>query len=156
MARDSRVLVGRGSLLRTLLLAVVMVLTSFGLTSCGGESSSQPALGSSELQGTWTGPLGSITFNTDRTFDGHDLKLINSGCSSTSGTGTWQFLSPAGVSSLSPTLYKSGKLIGVDFAGPRSSCNFQLTTWEIDPPVGLCLYADPDSPCTSSPFRRKT
>lgn len=138
----------------TFLLILAVAVAGLTISACGRNQTSQPTLNSSEVVGTWTGPLGTMIFHADRTFEGQELKL-NKGCSGISGAATWQFLSSAGVSSSNPTFYKKGDLIAVDFIGANSACSFQLTSWEIKPPVGLCLDLDPDSPCSSSPFRRE-
>jgi hypothetical protein len=98
-----------------------------------------------------------MTFLANRSFAGHNLNLnaaFGSGCPSVSGTGTWEFESPKGATGSSLKSYKRGKLISVAFQGHFRSCNFQLTSWEIDPPVGLCIFSDPDSPCSSPVFTR--
>jgi hypothetical protein len=83
-----------------------------------------------------------------------DMGPILQGCSSVSGTGYWDFLSPQG-SSASGVPYTSGNVVDLSFDGQNDSCDVTLTSWEIDPPVGLCLDYDPDSPCTGTPWTKE-
>lgn len=82
-------------------------------------------------------------------------------------TGTWSFLSQSGTSGTSPTTYKPGTavemlrnykhgdLIEADFLNAKDACSFSLTSWQINGPLGLCYYADPESPCADGdPFER--
>src|SRR5260370_31872206 len=42
-------------------------------------------------------------------------------------------------------------LVGIGFyAQPIEACSSEFTSSDIKRPVGLCLYLDPDSPCTGS------
>jgi len=87
-----------------------------------------------------------------------DLAPFFAGCHDLSGSGSWQFLSPAGDTGPGPGTYASGSQIAIVFASPVSglcSGTVTLTSWEIDPPAGLCLEFDPDSPCTGTPFTKR-
>jgi len=140
--------------LRPCAVALVLTLSVLVATSCSGSSSDQPVLSSSQVVGTWIGQAGSMTFHSDQTFSGHLSRPNADICPKVPPQATWAFLSPAGSSGLSLTSYKKGNVIEVTYAGAASDCNFELTSWKIDPPVGICFYADPDSPCTSAPFRK--
>jgi hypothetical protein len=73
-------------------------------------------------------------------------------CRSVSATGTWQFDSPQGASGIGLDTYRTGDIIQIEFPSsqPITNCDSQFTTWEINPPLKLCLYLDPDTPCGSS------
>ncbi len=138
------------------------ILAAVTLLAACGAASSQPVLTSTDLTGTWSTPNGSlITFSADHRFSAAriDLAPLFSGCRDLSGSGSWQFLSPAGDTGPGlMTTYASGSQIAIVFASPVSGlCSdlVTLTSWEIDPPVGLCLEFDPDSPCTGTPFTKK-
>jgi hypothetical protein len=130
------------------------------LAACGAATS-QPVLTSTDLTGTWSTPNGSrITFSADHHFSaaGINLAPFFTGCPDLSGSGSWQFLSPGGDTGPGPATYASGSAIAILFASPVSrlcSDMVTLTSWEIDPPAGLCLEFDPDSPCTGTPFTKK-
>lgn len=79
-----------------------------------------------------------------------------SDCSTVSGYGTWQFLNSQGYSGSSLGYYVKGSVIGLIFTSPANSkCGDQFTTWKQGPEVGLCLYLDPDSPCTGSVYTKE-
>lgn len=121
----------------------------------------------SQLAGTWISPEGSgaITFSADHSFEATRLNLnglFGVTCLPAASTsGTWEFLSPDGDSAPNLTQYSSGNVIALTFAGldsaPTSACTSawsqtQLTTWQINGPLGLCVDMDPDSPCTGEPW----
>jgi hypothetical protein len=133
----------------------------------GVQTSMQPDITVSQLAGTWTSPEGSgaITFHADHSFAATRLDLnglFGQTCQpAASASGTWEFLSPDGDSTPNPEQYSSGYVIGLTFAGfnrtPTSSCASiwsltQLTTWQINGPLGLCVDMDPDSPCIGEPW----
>ena len=125
------------------------------LTSCSTQTG-QPSINVTALHGSWAGEEGVLTFSADHTFMGRNLQLSPSsslGCDNLSGTGTWQFLSSKGVSAPSLIAIRQGDLIGVDLNG-LSGCNFQLTTWRPNNVITLCLFSDPDSPCSTPVFKR--
>ena len=139
------------SRLRTGMIVAGCVL----LASCGAFGhTSQPVLTVSDVVGTWTNHQGStITFGADADFNavGMDMEGILPGCRNVSGPGSWDFIGQnnSGVS------YTSGNIVELSFDGQNDSCNVNLTSWEIDPPVGLCLDFDPDSPCTGTPWTKE-
>jgi len=136
------------------LFVLTMGITGLVVGACGSDQSSEPTLSAADVVGTWSGSEGTMTFLANRTFESHDLNLnaaFGSGCPRVSGTGTWQFEGDEGTGSNSRS-YKRGHLIFVAFGGSLTSCNFQLTSWEVDPPVALCIFSDPDSPCSSPVF----
>ncbi len=155
LTRERRVRLGaRGGLRR---IAGGVLLAALTLLAACGAASSQPVLTSHDLTGTWSTPNGSrITFSADHRFSaaGIDLAPHFPGCPDLSGSGSWQFLSPAGDTGT----YASGSQIAIVFASPVSglcSGTVTLTSWEINPPAGLCLEFDPDSPCTGTPFTKR-
>jgi hypothetical protein len=141
------------------LRAGVIVAGCVLLVSCGAFGrSAQPVLKVHDVVGTWSNHKGStITFQADGSFSaaGMDMGPNLQGCSSVSGTGSWEFLSPQGDSPSSGVPYASGQLVDLSFDGQNDSCDATLTSWEIDPPVGLCLDFDPDSPCTGTPWTKE-
>jgi hypothetical protein len=127
----------------------------------------QPGITVSQLAGTWTSAEGSgaITFYPNHTFAAARLDLDGLYAVTChppeSASGTWEFLSPDGASVPDLVEYSSGYIIGLTFADlhskPTSSCASvwgmtQLTTWQIDGPLGLCADLDPDSPCAGEPW----
>jgi hypothetical protein len=136
------------------------ILAALTLLVACGAANSQPVLTRTDLTGRWSTPNGSwIRFSADHRFSaaGIDLAPFFPGCPDLSGSGSWQFPSPEGAG-LGLTTYASGSEIVILFASPVSPlCSnvVTLTSWEIDPPVGLCLEFDPDSPCTGTPFTKK-
>ncbi len=110
-----------------------------------------------DVVGTWSNHKGStIAFQGDGSFSavGMNMGPVLEGCGSVSGAGSWEFLSAQGDSA-SSGVYTSGNQIGLSFDGQNDSCDVSLTSWEIDPPVGLCLDFDPDSPCTGIPWTKE-
>ena len=137
--------------LRRLTVAAYVLAAVLMAAGCGGVIDSQPILTRAELVGTWAGPDGAtMTFRDDHTVTVRHLDTTPlSNCRNVSADGTWQFLSPDGVSGPGLTGYSKGDLVGVAFsAQPILACSSEFTSWEINPPVGLCLDLDPDSPCT--------
>jgi hypothetical protein len=137
----------------------VLVLGCALLVSCCAVShgTAQPTLKESEIVGTWSNHKGStISFQANGRFSVVDMNFgaLSYGCSNVSGPGYWEFLSADGDSPSTGVTYTSGNQIGLSFDGQNDSCNVTLTSWEIDPPVGLCLDFDPDSPCTGSPWTK--
>lgn len=147
--------------------AVLLCALSVALAACGSGGANQPILKASGLVGTWSGSLGTITFRADRTFETRHLNIpdLGSECTNLSMSGTWKFISQSSASGASPsthkpgsaveapTNHKRGSLVEADFYNPRDVCSFAVTTWQIDGPLGLCYYADPDSPCADGePF----
>jgi hypothetical protein len=138
-------------------LSPVLLLGLAALASaCGGGASEQPVISEGSLVGTWSGPQGSMTFLADHTFHGSDLRFDAQpqGCTKFSGPGTWQFISSRGQSGASLTTYRKGSVIEVNMNGSLDSCDFDVTTWQVNGPVGLGYFADPDSPCISPAFAR--
>jgi hypothetical protein len=118
----------------------------------------QPVLTVSDVVGTWSNHKGStITFQADGRFSGvgMDMAPVLQGCGNVSGPGYWEFLSAEGDSPPAGVTYASGNQIGLSFDGQNDSCGVSLTSWETDPPVGLCLDFDPDSPCTGPPWTKE-
>jgi hypothetical protein len=116
----------------------------------------------SQVIATWKSTSGAVlTFFPDQHFiaKGLDLSAFGDGCRNISGRGTWQFLSPQGVSGPNLNSYSKGNVLGLIFtSGIRTLCSGsgpQFTTWEPDSTVGLCLYVDPDSPCTGELFAKE-
>jgi hypothetical protein len=137
------------------------ILAALTLLVACGAANSQPVLTSADLTGRWSTPNGSwITFSADHRFSAAliDQAPFFIGCRDLSGSGSWQFPGPEGAG-LGLTTYPSGSEIVILFTSPVSPlCSMHvvtLTSWEIDPPVGLCLEFDPDSPCTGTPFTKK-
>lgn len=127
------------------------------MSGCAASRTAQPVLKVSDVVGTWSNHKGSIiTFQADGRFSAARMDMGRNlqGCGSVSGTGAWEFLSPQGDSP-SSGVYTSGNLVDLAFDGQNDSCNATLTSWEIDPPVGLCLDFDPDSPCTGIPWTKE-
>jgi hypothetical protein len=100
-----------------------------------------------------------MRFFADHQFIASGLNLSADGgntCSDVTGAGTWQFLSPQGVSGPTLTTYAKGSVVGLIFNSPVSSgCDTEFSSFEINPPLGLCLDLDPDSPCTGEVFTKK-
>lgn len=144
----------RRALQRSLFLAFTPIL----LAACSA-SKAQPVLTTSELLGSWSNHHGStITFYATHRFSATGINLTPNvqGCADASGPGTWQFLSPQGVSGKSLTSYAMGFQVLIEFdAQAFEKCSVSLTSWEINPPVGLCLDFDPDSPCTGIPWTKE-
>jgi hypothetical protein len=132
----------------------------------GVQTPMQPDITVSQLVGTWISSEGSgaITFRADGSFTATRLDLnglFGQTCRpAASASGTWEFLSPDGDS---PTLteYSSGYVISLAFAGLNSTSTqacalvwslTELTTWQINGPLGLCVDMDPDSPCVGEPW----
>jgi hypothetical protein len=134
----------------------------------GAQEPAQPDLTVSQLAGAWVSPEGSgtITFYADHSFAAARLNLNGlwgQACQpTTSASGTWGFESPDGDAvSSDPTEYSSGNAVFLVFAGsasaPYSTCaskwgSIQLTTWQVNGPLGLCVEMDPDSPCFGEPW----
>lgn len=129
------------------------------LASCGAEVDVQPVITSSALAGTWTAAAGAtMMFSSSGQFAGHRLSLMpdTSGCGNVSGNGTWQFLNSQGYSPQHGQYYAKGNVIGIVFSSPvNAQCGYEFTTWTQGSRVGLCLYLDPDSPCTGEVFMKK-
>lgn len=117
-------------------------------------------IGSSQLVGIWTGEEGRLAFNAD-----HPLKVtalrLDSGTRfltqcpfDWSGSGTWQFLSPQGVSGLTLTQYRRGSVVAVILP----VCALDVTTWydgHGPDPVSLCSYGEADDPCIGPLFYKE-
>lgn len=95
-----------------------------------------------------------MVFHKDYTFNAVAMETdpVLPKCTSVSGTGEWEFTNAHGNTPPPGVTYKSGNQIFLAFDGQNDTCNAELTTWEINPPVGLCLDLDPDSPCTGTPW----
>ena len=142
---------------RLTLSATITGVLAVVISACGAGQTSQPILKTSDLVGTWTGQRGALTFSADHSVEGHDLNVDDPNCRMTiSGPGVWQFVSPAGSSSISNTRYKKGNGIFVVFPSQKGTCGaVSLTSWQINGPLGLCIELDPDDPCAAGePFRR--
>ena len=156
--REPRVVKPSGA---TAICLLLCALAAGVLLAACGHGDTQPTLTKADLVGTWEGPDGAtMKFLADQRLIVSGLDLAPyfgpHNCESVSGSGTWQFLSPQGDSGISPTAYSKGNLIGLNFNSPISSvCDAEFTTWEINPPVGLCLDLDPDSPCTGNPLTKQ-
>lgn len=140
------------------LRAGVIVAGCVLLASCASTPSAQPVLTVNDVVGTWSNHKGStITFQADGRFSavGIDAGRFFQGCGNVSGPGSWDFLSAEGDSPPLGVTYTSGNQIGLSFDGQNDSCDVSLSSWEIDPPVGLCLDFDPDSPCTGVPWTKE-
>jgi hypothetical protein len=126
------------------------------MSGCAASPTAQPVLKVVDVVGMWSNHKGStITFQADGRFSSvaMDLGWAPAGCRNVSGPGNWDFLSPEGDSP-SGDPYTSGNQIELSFDGQNDSCDASLTSWEISPPVGLCLDLDPDSPCTGIPWTK--
>jgi hypothetical protein len=147
----------RGGRRMTGLLCISAVLAL--LAGCA-RGTNTPVLTRAELVAKWVSPSGaSMTFFADHQFTASGLNLSAEGgnaCSDVTGTGTWQFLSPQGVSGHTLTRYAKGSVVQLGFNSPvPSGCDAGFSSYEINPPVGLCLDLDPDSPCTGEVFTKK-
>jgi hypothetical protein len=131
------------------------------LTSCtlGGVSDSQPVLTVADITGTWMNHHGStITFTSDSHFSAVAMPIsasfpLGPQCDSVTDTGQWDFLSPEGDSP-SGSPYGQGNTVGLIF-DQNMTCDTDLDTWEVRPPVGLCISFDPDDPCMSAPWTKE-
>jgi hypothetical protein len=153
---------------RTVCAVAPLVLAAGCAVVAGALRPAQPDLTVSQLAGAWVSPEGSgtITFYADHTFAAARLNLNGlSGLAcqtTTSASGTWGFESPDGDAVSSDlTEYSSGNVVFLVFAGsasaPYSACtskwgSIQLTTWQVNGPLGLCVEMDPDSPCFGEPW----
>jgi len=139
-------------------LAACVLSASWAL---GAVSDSQPVLTQDEILGTWSNHNGStITFTSYTNFTAVAIDLTAGNpagpqdCDSVTGSGIWEFLSPEGDSAGGG--YPQGNQIWLQFR-QSPECDAQLDTWEINPPVGLCLSFDPDTPCSSaSPWTKES
>jgi hypothetical protein len=115
-------------------------------------SNSRPALTTADIVGTWSNHNGStITFKADGTFSGVAMPLgplPEAECDHLTDTGQWEFADTSG------NILTSGNLVNLTFDG-HDTCDSSLTTWEIDPPAGLCLLWDLDSPCMGTPWTKE-
>jgi hypothetical protein len=139
---------------------IAVIAACAPLVSCalGGASAAQPVLKISEVVGTWSNHQGStVIFQADQHFSaaGMDMAPNLPGCGDVSGTGNWSFDDAQGNSPPPGVSYTKGNHIELAFNGQNDACNVTLTSWEINPPVGLCLDFDPDSPCTGTPWTKK-
>src|SRR5260370_10579155 len=142
-----------------LVFCVVIGLTMLAACSVGEVADPQPILRKADVVGSWSSPKGGeITFSGDQQFTATDLRLrpyYGAGCQDLSVAGTWQFIGPQGDSGRSLTAYTSGNFISLNFVAPgRGPCaiGIELASWEVNPPLGLCLNLDPDSPCAGYVF----
>jgi hypothetical protein len=138
-----------------LLLCAPLIL----LAGCGGGASNQPVISGHDLAGMWTTGKAWMSFSSDHAIVVHKVNVEpgDPGCGVVSGTGTWQFLSSKGVSAAAPDLYKRGSLIEVELTVAPEVCgSWGLTTWGSPSAVTLCVESDPDSPCISDTFRRRS
>jgi hypothetical protein len=133
----------------------------FALASCtliNQVSDSQPVLTTADIVGTWSNHNGStITFKADGTFSGVAMPLgplPEAECDHLTDTGQWEFADATGSSPTSGASYASGNQVLLTF-GDYEACDSSLTTWGIDPPVGLCTEWDPDSPCMGTPWTKE-
>jgi hypothetical protein len=145
-----------------------LVLAAGCAVVVGAFEPAQPDITVSQLAGTWVSPEGSgtVTFGADHEFAATRLNLnglSGSACQpATSASGTWGFESPNGDAISSDlTAYSSGNVVFLVFAGlasaPYSTCTgewgtIELSTWQINGPLGLCVDLDPDSPCAGEPW----
>lgn len=79
-------------------------------------------------------------------------------------SGTWVFESPDGTAEEGDPQYPSGSVVFLTGTGNPSDGNtpdptcadlmdvLQLSTWQINGPLGLCVDPDPDSPCAGEPW----
>lgn len=135
--------------------AIILVLAS-----CSGRAGTQPIITRAEVIGTWNGPNGAVmTFMANQTVTVRRLNLgwnPTANCTNISAIGTWQFDSLQGASGNSRLAFSKSDILQIDFqAQPIEICSSQFTTWELNGPLGLCLYLDPDSPCASGYVLRK-
>lgn len=143
------------------------VLAAAVLTAgCGGQGSNQPVIAQAGLVGTWAShEAGSLTFRPGNRFTATDLNLdgdFGVSCRATASvSGTWEFESPGGHTGISLSKYRTGNVISMNKEhssdNSPSSCStknqlIDLTTWQINGPLGLCTMHDPDSPCDGEPF----
>lgn len=142
---------------RQWLAAACVVLAAILVVAGCTQANTQPTINGARLIGTWVGSRGAtMNFMADHTVVVRALNLGYVGpagtCRSVSASGTWQFDGPQGASGISPDTYAKGNIIQVEFppSQPITTCDSQFTTWEINPPLKLCLYLDPDTPCGSS------
>jgi hypothetical protein len=153
--------------LARLVACTVMILGLAAGCGEGKQTSMQPELTTKQLAGTWVSPegAGTITLYADHNFVATRLDLngyLGASCQPTaSASGTWQFLGSNGDPGPNMTTYSSGYVISLTVPGftdyPQSSCVsvwglLQFTSWQINGPLGLCLYQDPDSPCAGEPW----
>jgi hypothetical protein len=146
--------------------SVLWMLSVLVLAGCApGPADRQPELTEAQLVGTWTGSAGSFTFNGDHTFTAADLNLsglMSRKCRTvTLARGTWEFEGPDGSTGDSLTTYGTGNVLFLNVKQSSDQAQFsctnmwepiQLTTWQINGPLGLCAEVDPDSPCAGEPF----
>lgn len=138
------------------------------LAACVTRSGTQPVLTSTDLVAVWRShDGGSIAFTSDHRFVATNLSLGKfwNGCAGAgkiSASGTWQFLSSQGDSSISFTGYSRGKMVGLSFDGaagnPSIGCTggaIKLTSWNVNSTPGLCLQMDPDTVCDGYVFNRR-
>src|SRR5215831_391814 len=94
------------------------------LVGCG-RATNTPVLTSAELVAKWVSPSGaSMRFFADHQFIASGLNLSADGgntCGDVTGVGTWQFLSPQGVSGPTLATYAKGSVVGLMFNSPVSS-----------------------------------
>lgn len=140
--------------------ALLGAVAAMLLSSCG-RSDTQPVLTRADLAGEWSSSHdATMTFYSDHRLKVSGLNLSaylgGRNCKDISGSGTWQFLNSQGDSGSSLGSYTSGNQIALNFASPISpACDASFTSWEVDPPVGLCLDLDPDSPCSGDIFTKR-
>jgi hypothetical protein len=101
-----------------------------------------------------------MTFSADHRFSAElvDQAAFFIGCPDLSGSGIWQFPRRESGAGLGLTSDATGSDVVLLFTSPVSHlCSnvVTLTSWEIRPPVGLCLKFDPDNPCTGTPFTKR-
>jgi hypothetical protein len=148
------------ALSRWLLTCAAFAVSAVMLPSCSIEASAQPVLLRQDLIATWATKNGAtLMFSAGQKFVANrlDLSAFGNQCRHVSGVGTWQFLNRHGSSGPSPGAYVKGNLIGLTFTRVVDSlCSgAEFTTWRPNSVVGLCLYVDPDSPCTGDLFTKQ-
>jgi hypothetical protein len=152
---------------RIVCTAAPLVLAAGCAAVAGALAPPQPDLSASQLAGSWVSPEGSgtITFYDDYTFTATRLDLnglLGVRCRpAASASGTWVFESPDGSAEQDRPQYPSGNVVFLTVASiasaPSSTCTgllngIQLSTWQINGPLGLCVDLDPDSPCAGEPW----
>jgi len=145
-----------------LVLCVLVGLTMLAACNVGQAADPQPILGKADVVGSWSSPKGGqITFSGDQQFTATDLRLgpyYGAGCQHLSVVGASLFIKQQSDSCRSLTSYKSGNFISLNFVAPGSgpcAIGIELASWEVNPPVTLCLNLDPDSPCAGYVFVKK-
>lgn len=146
---------------------ILLLVSVVALVSCRNDDYAGPLVKApvSEVTGTWSAPgAGSITLAADHTFTSRHLRFkgdVTHCLPSEGATGRWGFWKKTNGSMGSYTVsytVKSGRWVGLDFAGTRfdSDCGgLQLDAHRLDGTLTLCVTGDPDAPCGSDIRLRK-